>query len=130
VRPTSEDDANARHLWVWAPARDPIPDDERVAESYHHDHDEELGTYWYDNPAKALLERPRPKHGDLAYWLETGSLVRDYLILQAGATYSETLREGFVVWLQRSPAERRRYVDGDDMVRAALVDWYLNHRPE
>jgi len=125
MRPTPDDHAKARQL-LWVRACDPIPDDERVAESYHHDHDEELGMYWYGHPTKALLEHPVQKRRDLSYWLETGNLVRDYLILQAGAAYSETLHQGFVTWLQRSPAERRQYEEWDDMRRAALVDWYLN----
>jgi hypothetical protein len=99
---------------------------------YLHDHDEELGAYWYNDSSrstnatratKAAIEcsqlRPR------AYWVETGRLVREYLTLQADAAYSETLRQGFISWLQHSPAERRLYVNGDDMGRAALADWYL-----
>src|SRR3954469_21852277 len=105
MSPTPDDYAKARELlWV---ACDPIPGDERVPERYHHDHDEGLGTYWDGNPARALLERPLRKRRDLSYWLETGRLVRDYLILQAGAGSSETLHQGFVTWLQRSPAEGR-----------------------
>src|SRR4051812_40651129 len=63
---------------------------------------------------------------DLAYWVETGSLLREYLALQAGAVYSDTLRQGFIDWLKRSPAERQQFEKGDDMARAALIDWYLS----
>ena len=48
--------------------------------------------------------------------------VREYLVLQAGAGYYVTLRQGFIAWLKRLPGGRRQYVDGDDMTRAALVD--------
>jgi hypothetical protein len=97
---------------------------DRLDQQYAHDHDEELGMYWYGNPARALLERPPRKVADVQFWLETGNLVREYLILQAGAVYSDALEQGFVTWLQNLP-ERRQYVGGDDMRRAALVDWYL-----
>jgi hypothetical protein len=106
-----------------------------MSRKYLHDHDEELGTYWYDEPptnthdvtsaTKALLNSSPARLFDEAYWVETGSLVREYLMLQAGSAYSDPLRQGFVTWLKRSPAERRQYVDGDDMRRATLVDWYL-----
>ena len=92
---------------------------------YHHDHDEELGMYWYESPAKGLLHGPRPRRGDIAYWLETGNLVREYLMLRAGVAYSETLRQGCVTWLQASPERRQQYESGDDMQRAALVDWFM-----
>jgi hypothetical protein len=101
---------------------------------YQHDHDEELSAYWYSDPprtadvtdaSKTVVNPPPARLRDRVYWLETGSLVREYLKLQAGADYSEMLRQGFVTWLKRWPAERRRYVDGNDMTRAALADWYL-----
>jgi hypothetical protein len=84
---------------------------------YQHDHDGELRRHWYD-PSN-------PSCHDTAYWLETGRLVREYLKLRAGDDYTDALRQGFVGWLQRSPAERRLYVSGDDVQRAALVDWFL-----
>ena len=96
---------------------------------YHqHDHDDDRGTLRPHDLAAStqeLLERVRPRRTDAAYWVETGTLVREYMMLQAGADYSDTLRQGFVSWLQRCPAERRVYEDGDDARRAALVDWYL-----
>ena len=110
---------------------------------YQHDFDEELGCYWYGDPPP----KPRPfeaiKRGappvrhapadpppfrrvrNEAYWDEAGDLLLDYFELQAGAFDSDTLVDGFVAWLKRSPAELRQYVDGDDMTRATLVDWYL-----
>ena len=78
---------------------------------YQHDPDAELGTFCAGDLAASgeeLLARLPPRRGDLAYWVETGNLVREYLVLQAGAAYSETLRQGFVTWLRRSPGERRR----------------------
>ena len=69
---------------------------------------------------------PRPPRArDQAYWVETGRLVMTYFELEAGARFSDALEEGFVVWLQRSPGERRTYEQGDDMQRAAQVDWFL-----
>src|SRR4029077_11554318 len=105
MRPTSNDYGTARQL-VWAPAWQAIDFDGRVAHSYHHDHDEELGMYWYDNPAKAALERPRRPQRDLEYWLETGKLVREYLEMQAAGAYGDTLRQRLITWLQASPARR------------------------
>jgi hypothetical protein len=99
---------------------------------YQHDHDEELGAYWFGAPppnAGGITASPidalPAMLPDPVYWMETGNLVREYLALQAGPDYSDTLRQGFVTWLKGSRAERQRYVDGDDMQRAALVDWYL-----
>jgi hypothetical protein len=82
-----------------------------------HDHDEELERH--------LSSGACPRTHDAAYWLETGSRVRAYLTLQAGNDCGEAIREGFVTWLRRSPAERRLYELGDDRKRAALVAWYL-----
>ena len=124
-----EDYADAQQLLApfgEGPAFHGLPiNKDRLDKQYAHDHDEELGMYWYGNPARALLERPLRKGADVQFWLETGNLVREYLILQAGAAYSDALDRGFVTWLQRSPAERRQYDNSDDMQRAALVDWYL-----
>jgi hypothetical protein len=120
---------------------------------FQHDFDEELGCYWYGDPppkfpntvkaadvnvpikAGCKQGNPRPpvestsanfrRRRDEAYWNEAGDLLFEYFELKAGALYSETLVDGFVGWLRRSPAEFRRYVSGDDMARAALVDWYL-----
>jgi hypothetical protein len=82
-----------------------------------HDHDEELERY--------LSSGMCPRTHDAAYWLETGARVREYLSVRAGKGCSESLRQGFVTWLRRSPAERQQYEMGDDRKRAALVDWYL-----
>jgi hypothetical protein len=130
MRPTPHDYAEARRLLT------PMVCGGTAADGggYHHDHDEELACCNDPSPnpplktrnvadvIKALLDRPRLPR---AYWVETGRLVREYLVLQAGAAYSDTLRQGFVAWLKRSPGERRQYEDGNDMTRAALVDWYL-----
>jgi hypothetical protein len=59
------------------------------------------------------------------YWVETANLVMEYFVLQAGPDYNETLRQGFVAWLKRSPGNRKQYREGSDMKRAALVDWFL-----
>lgn len=144
MRPTPDDYAAARRLLVPAVFRGTAADG-LTAGGYQHDHDEELGT-WDNHPSpntrnvagvtKSLLDRPvvpltkafdrpRPRRRDEAYWNETARLLMDYFELQAGALYSETLHEGFVAWLARSPAEFRRYENGDDMTRAALVDWFL-----
>jgi hypothetical protein len=121
---------------------------------YQHDFDEELGCYWYGDPPSQPrpLEAHRHRVGQSrrpikrvpprvrcappdppplrrarneAYWDEAGDLLLDYFELQAGALDSESLVDGFVAWLKRSPAEFRQYTDGDDMTRATLVDWYL-----
>jgi hypothetical protein len=123
MRPTPDDYAEARRLL--ASTFEGTAADGPPTGKHFHDYDEELGMYWYDNPAKGLLDPSRTRHRDEAYWLETGSLVREYLVLQAGVDYSDMLRQGFIAWLKRSPGERRQYVDGDDMRRAALVDWFL-----
>lgn len=103
--------------------------------------------YWYNDPhsnsdahpsaesgdardvarsAKEPVEdRQRLRPRDEAYWDATLRVVMDYFELQAGAHCSETLEEGFIAWLERSPAELRRFEEGDDMRRAALVDWFL-----
>jgi hypothetical protein len=91
---------------------------------FQHDHDEELGMYWY--PAEPSVRRQsasRPR--DAAYWNETARLVLDYFELRAGRHFSEELFDGFIRWLRRSPNERRRYLQGDDVQRAMLVDWFL-----
>jgi hypothetical protein len=110
-RPTPDDYAEARKLL--ASALDATP------AGYHHDHDEEFEFLSFNRAP--LSSKP----GSLAYWLETGSLVREYLMLKAGVAYDDALRQGFVRWLKHSAAERGRYVHGNDMQRAALVDWYL-----
>jgi hypothetical protein len=119
------DESEARQL-LWVPACEPIPDDGRAADGYHHDHDEELGMYWYDpHPAKAFLERPLRTHRNMEYWLETGRLVREYLEARAGDAYSDALRQALITWMQASPARREQYELGDDMVRGELIDSYL-----
>ncbi len=101
-------------------------------DKFHHDHDEELADHYYGPLPKtrdvaplpkALLDRPRLR--SRSYWKVTGRLVMEYFELQAGVDDSGTLREGFIGWLKRSPGERRQYEEGDDMKRAALVDWFL-----
>jgi hypothetical protein len=119
---------------------------------YQHDFDEELGEYFYGDPplkpnavkaadvnapikAGCKQGNPRPpveptstgcrRRRDEAYWSEAGDLLFEYFALRAGTRYSDALVDGFVGWLGRSPAEFKRYVEGDDMARAALVDWYL-----
>ena len=69
------------------------------------------------------LRHRRPR--DDAYWAEIARLVMDYFELQAGARFSATLLDGFFKWLKSSPAEGQRYMEGDDMARARLVDLYL-----
>jgi hypothetical protein len=150
VRPTPEDDP-LRFEIRWVRACDPIPE---AFKGFHHDHDEELGMYWYDSPEKERLERPfrhprlvqltqdRPdseneslkrtlkKHTelyDLDYWLKTGNLVREYLKLRAG---SDTLRQDLIAWVQHSPERRYQYEKGDDERRAILVDWFLGAHPQ
>jgi hypothetical protein len=51
--------------------------------------------------------------------------VLEYFELKAGTLDSEPLVAGFIGWLRRSPVEHSCYRNGDDMARAALVDWYL-----
>ena len=145
MRPAPDDYAEA--LRLLAPVFEGIATGRLAPSGYHHDHDEELGCHWFGDPppntrnvagvTNALRDRPvvpltkgfgrpRPRPArDEAYWAETGRLVLDYFELQAGALYSATLAEGFIAWLERSPAEQRQYDDGDDMTRAALVDWFL-----
>jgi hypothetical protein len=110
-----------------------------LAASYQHDHDKELARYWYADPSGATPTvsgagpeaeassafRPTPRRRDGAYWDETADLVLDYFELLAGSRDSEALFEGFIEWLKRSPARRKQYEEGNDMNRAALVDWYL-----
>jgi hypothetical protein len=154
MRASPNDYAQARRLL--APVFEAIAANSPVAGGYFHDHDEELGCYWYGDPppnprpdtreaaglpklsvidtkrstppvaprSSGHPSRPR-RARDEVYWAETGRLVLDYFELQAGALYSATLAEGFIAWLERSPAEQRQYDDGDDMSRAALVDWFL-----
>jgi hypothetical protein len=170
MRPTPGNYAEARRLL--APVVEATPAGGLIAVRYHHDHDEELGCYWFGESAverRVEPERPhrlrhresppniqttpnvledardvvrwtremvergvvcfgpvrRPIRRSDAYWVETGALVMEYFVLQAGAAYNDTLRQGFISWLQRSPGERRQYEEGDDMKRAAMVDWFL-----
>jgi hypothetical protein len=78
-------------------------------------------------PQRQRGNQPEPtvRNRDGAYWDETAGLVLDYFELLAGDGFSESLVDGFVAWLKRSPAAHRRYVQGDDMDRAALVEGYL-----
>jgi hypothetical protein len=134
-----------------------------MSRRYLHDHDEELGCYWFGDPPpsfaakpkklpdfvkrhvcfspppnaatdrlhnlarlpKAARERPHPRPRDESYWNETARLVTEYFVLQAGAHYSDPLHEAFKAWLERTPAERSVYENGEDMARAAQVDWFL-----
>jgi hypothetical protein len=78
-----------------------------------------------DAPAGPSDSPVRPRRArDEAYCAGTGRLVMEYLELRADARFSDALEDGFVAWLH-SPGERRRYEQGDDMERAALVDWFL-----
>jgi hypothetical protein len=136
MRPTPDDYAEAWRLL--APAAFGGTAAAGLTAGYQHDHDVELGT-WDNHPSpnppantrnvagvSKAFDRPRHRRPrDEAYWNETARLLMDYFELQAGALYSETLYEGFVAWLERSPAEFRRYENGDDMTRAVLVDWFL-----
>lgn len=138
-------------------SRKPFTMQDHKARVYQHDHDEELGCYWYDDPppkpgpkpkqtarVPALVGRratyvispaaPRStpagfqrlgRPRDAAYWDETASLVLEYFELQVGSLDSEMLVAESIDWLKRSPAERRCCETGDDMARAALVDWFL-----
>ncbi len=120
--PTHDDFIAARKLI--ASALDAPP----AAGPPQHDHQAELGMYWYHDRPLDTSHVPgltKTSIDQVCYWLESGNLVREYFVLQAGANYSESLRQGFIRWLRRGPTERRLYVDGDDMRRAALVDWYL-----
>jgi hypothetical protein len=102
---------------------------------YQHDFDEELGMYWYaDKPSPPqpavtrptqVVSKPHARPRDQAYWDETGRLLIEYFELKVGVYASEALFEAFLGWLERSPAELRRFERGDDMKRAALVDWFL-----
>jgi hypothetical protein len=128
MKAAADDLAEARRLFE-------PPSEHSVGAGYHHDHDEELGFRFNDSPQPrkiddgdrltALLDSLPSRLRSRAYWIETGTVVMDYFELQAGARYSQTLRYRFIAWLKRSPAERRQYEAGDDMSRAALVDWYL-----
>lgn len=64
---------------------------------------------------------------DDAYWDETADLVLNYFELLAGPNCA-ALVEGFIDWLKRSHDARNRYLRGDDMDRAALVERYLKLR--
>jgi hypothetical protein len=132
---------------------------------YHHDHDEELGMYWYgaseppskEQPTQAASPHTEPapqaqsdagaveqlidglrrwqrpdyigvsrfRGRDDAYWNETRSLVLDYLALQVNEEDFERYRFAFIAWLRASPDFLKAYRDGDDMARAALVDWFV-----
>ena len=114
---TPADYADARTLIAQA-LFDGATADALAANRCQHDN-EELGYVEFTKPS------PPSKPGELRYWLETGGLVREYLMLQAGESYSDELRRGFITWLKGLPAERRQFETGDDMARAALVDWFL-----
>jgi hypothetical protein len=51
--------------------------------------------------------------------------VLEYFVLKAGPVDTEPLVAAFIGWLKRSPAEHNGYRNGNDMARAALVDWFL-----
>jgi hypothetical protein len=81
---------------------------------FQHDHDEELGMYWYPDSGAA------------------GSSAANRHTTKPSATASarhrgtrETLLDGFASWLERSPGARLRYQRGNDVHRAMLVDWFL-----
>lgn len=78
--------------------------------------------------ADSRTAEPTPNRArDDVYWDATANLVLDYFELLAGPECAP-LVEGFVRWVKRSPDAHRRYVDGDDMDRAALVERYLGIR--
>jgi len=100
----------------------------------NHDHDEELGMYWYTDDGRArqpMAIQPRrvsvcpdpPR--DTKYWEQTFDLALEYLRLQAGAQLVTMLDAAFVRWLTQTPGELQRFVLGDDIVRAGQVDWFL-----
>jgi hypothetical protein len=62
---------------------------------------------------------------DDGYWKETRSLVLEYLALQVKEEDFELYRFAFIAWLRASPDFLQSYKDGDDMARAALVDWFV-----
>jgi hypothetical protein len=106
----------------------------------HHDHDEELGMYWYDavtgraltdrsSPRKAVTRKTARPRRDNAYWDETVRLVLDYLRLKAGSNASAGVVDGFVLWIALSPANLTAFGEGDDMCRAEIVDRYLASSP-
>jgi hypothetical protein len=153
MKHTPDDDyAEARRLL--APLFEAIAANMPPSLGYFHDHDEEL-EYAARKPdpdrwkaagrVKAPTDRQTERVGtsgvaptrsspdpvplryphDEAYWVETKGLVMEYLQLKAGADFSVTLEEAFITWVLRSPAEFRRYEQGDDILRAAQVDRFL-----
>jgi len=151
VEPTPDYYAEARR--VLAPLFKAIASNTLPSSGYLHDHDEELEyarSFEPDRRKAAVLATasantqsewrstrhleprrysPEPvyrRHPQTeAYWTDTGALVMEYLRLQAGAQFSAALEEAFIAWVLRSPAEFLRYEQGDDMGRAAQVDWFL-----
>ena len=124
--PTPDDYVQARRLLAGA-LFDATPAEERPAPRYQDDLEELRGYAWDDPPGRSELAKATAAWlNALTYWTETGRLVREYLQLQAGAAYSDELRQTFVRWAQHSPGARRQYEQGDDMTRAALVDWFLH----
>ena len=100
----------------------------------HHDHDEELGMYWYTDARKARQPGPiQPRRvgvredppRDKTYWEQTFDLTLEYLRLQAGARLTTMLDAAFIRWLMATPGEMQRFVLGDDIVRAGQVDLFL-----
>jgi len=105
----------------------------------NHDHDEELGMYWYSEDGKArqeMLVQPRRvsvHHGparDKKYWEQTFDLTLEYLRLQAATRTSTKLDEAFMRWLTRTPYEMRSFALGDDVARAEQVDRFLTVHPD
>jgi hypothetical protein len=100
----------------------------------NHDHDEELGMYWYTDDGKTRQAMPiQPRRvgvcvghrRDKKYWEQTFDLTLEYLRLQAGAQLTPTLEARFIQWLLQTPDEMRRFVLGDDIVRAGQADRFL-----
>jgi hypothetical protein len=100
----------------------------------HHDHDEELGMYWYSarevppppapiQPRRVKTATGRPR--DKQYWEQTFDLTLEYLRLQAGTSSTPKLDEDFLRWLMQSPGEMHRFVLGDDTLRAEQADSFL-----
>jgi hypothetical protein len=68
--------------------------------------------------------RPRRRHD----WRDTGRLVIESLRRNAGSDYSDSLRQGLIAWLQRSPEALDLYAEGADVPHAAIVERYMETR--
>jgi hypothetical protein len=100
----------------------------------NHDHDEELGMYWYTDDGTARQPVPiQPRRvsvwknppRDKKYWEQTFDLTLEYLRLQSGARLTTMLDAQFIRWLMETPGEMQRFALGDDIVRAGQVNRFL-----